>query len=147
MALQFKETNEDFKPVGDKLLYTSHFAVPYDKTKPVCGIVVDEWTEVLPAEEETTGIVFHYDQPNSEPPQTMLLMVPPVFQGEWSWENMVLTLEETLEAAKKRAVEPAQIEMTAYAQFLPSTVSAVTTHLISVAMNLSQNNVAMPKTN
>ena len=147
LALQFKESNEDFKPVGDKLLYTSHFAVPYDKTKPVCGIVVDEWTEVLPAEEETTGIVFHYDQPNSEPPQTMLLMVPPVFQGEWSWENMVLTLEETLEAAKKRAVEPAQIETTAYAQFLPSTVSAVTTHLISVAMNLSQNNVAMPKTN
>jgi hypothetical protein len=147
LALQFKETHENFKPVGDKLLYTSHFAVPYDKTKPVCGIVVDEWTEVLPAEEETTGIVFHYDQPNSEPPQTMLLMVPPVFQGEWTWDNMVLTLEETLEAAKKRAVEPAQIEMTAYAQFLPSTVSAVTTHLISVAMNLSQNNVAMPKTN
>jgi hypothetical protein len=147
LALQFKETNEDFKPVGDKLLYTAHFAVPYDKTKPVCGMVVDEWTEVLPAEEETTGIVFHYDQPNSEPPQTMLLMVPPVFQGEWSWENMVLSLEETLEAAKKRAVEPGQIEMTAYAQFLPSTVSAVTTHLLSVAMNLSQNNVAMPKTN
>lgn len=147
LALQFKETNEDFKPVGDKLLYTAHFAVPYDKTKPVCGIVLDEWTEVLPAEEETTGIVFHYDQPNSEPPQTMLLMVPPVFQGEWSWENMVLSLEETLEAAKKRAVEPAQIEMTAYAQFLPSTVSAVTTHLISVALNLSQNNVVMPKTN
>lgn len=147
LALQFKETNEEFKPVGDKLLYTSHFAVPYDKTKPVCGIVLDEWTEVLPAEEETTGIVFHYDQPNSEPPQTMLLMVPPVFQGEWSWENMVLSLEETLDAAKKRAVEPEQIEMTAYAQFLPSTVSAVTTHLISVAMNLSQNNVAMPKTN
>lgn len=147
MAVQFKEANQKFKPAGDKLLYTAHFATPYDKAKPVCGIVVDEWTEVLPAEEETTGIVFHYDQPNSEPPQTMLLMVPPVFRGEWSWENMVLTLEETLEAAKKRAVEPGQIEMTAYAQFLPSTVSAVTTHLISVAMNLSQNNVAMPKTN
>lgn len=147
LALQFKDTSENFKPVGDKLLYTAHFALPYDKAKPVCGIVVDEWTEVLPAEEETTGIVFHYDQPNSEPPQTMLLMVPPVFQGEWSWENMVLSLEETLEAAKKRAVEPAQIETTAYAQFLPSTVSAVTTHLITVAMNLSQNNVTMPKTN
>lgn len=147
LALQFKLSGEAFKPEGDKLLYTSHFATPYDKTKPVCGIVIDEWTEVLPAEEETTGLVFHYDQPNSEPPQTMLLMVPPVFNGEWDWNNMVLTLEETLDAAKKRAVEPAQIDTTAYAQFLPTTISAVTTHMISVAMNLSQNNVTMPKTN
>jgi hypothetical protein len=42
--------------------------------------------------------------------------------------------------AKKRAVEPAQIEGSNYAQFLPSTMMAVTMYYITVAANLSVNN-------
>lgn len=125
---------------GDKLLYTAHFSNGLDVTKPVCGIVIDEWVEVIPSKEETTGITFHYDQPNSEPPQTMLLMVSPDFSENWQWENIIESMEETLGMAKKRAVEPAMVENSNYAQFLPSTLSTVTQHPTTISLNLLRNN-------
>ncbi|MDX2442615.1 MAG: hypothetical protein QNK30_02335, partial [Bacteroidales bacterium] len=125
---------------GDSLLYTAHFATNFDKTKPICGIIIDEWTEVVPAKEETTGIAFHYDQPGSEPPQTMLLLTPPAFTGKWLWDDLIGTLEETLSMAKKRAVEPSMIDGTTFSQFLPTTLMAVATNWITVATNLSVNN-------
>jgi hypothetical protein len=142
-ALKFiDETNaaDTFTLNNDKLLYTAHFATAFDKTKPQCGIVMDEWTEVIPGKEETTGVAFHYDQPNSEPSQTMLLVVPPKITGNWQWNNIVESMEETLEMAKKRAVSPDDIATTAYAQFLPTTMMAVTLYWITVATNLSLNN-------
>jgi hypothetical protein len=142
-ALKFiDETNtaDTFTLKNDKLLYTAHFATVFDKTKPQCGIVMDEWTEVIPGKEETTGVAFHYDQPNSEPSQTMLLVVPPKITGNWQWGNIVEAMEETLEMAKKRAVAPDDIATTDYAQFLPTTMMAVTLYWITVATNLSLNN-------
>jgi hypothetical protein len=132
--------NYIFNINNDKLLYTAHFATAFDKTKQQCGLVIDEWTEVIPAAEETTGIAFHYDQPNSEPPQTMLLVTPPQITSSWQWSDIIESMEETLEMAKKRAVEPVQIEDTSYAQFLPTTMMAVTMHWITAATNLSINN-------
>ncbi len=135
-----KDVTDKFQISGDKLLYTAHFAVPYDKTKTSCGVVIDEWTEVIPGADETTGVAFHYDQPNSEPPQTMLLVTPPEITGHWSWLTIIESMEETLEMAKKRAIEPSHIEASNYAQFLPATMMAVTLYWITVATNLSVNN-------
>jgi hypothetical protein len=152
LAIKFRDESEkdasgnfSFNITNDKLLYTAHFAVPYNKTKAQCGIVIDEWVEVIPGNEETTGITFHYDKPNSEPPQTMLLVTPPSLKGSWSWIDIIEAMEETLEMAKKRAVEPVQIETTAYAQFLPTTMMAVTRHWITAATNLSANNFTLKK--
>lgn len=131
-----------FKIETDKLLYSAHFAVAFDKAKPQCGIIIDEWTEVIPADEETTGIAFHYDQPNNEPPQTMLLVTPPEIKGHWSWENIIDAMEETLDMAKKRAIEPAQIENSMYGHFLPATIMAAAKHPITVAVDLAANNLS-----
>src|SRR4030095_7851984 len=60
----------------EKLLYTAHFARPFDKTALQTGILVDEWTEVIPGKDEATGLSFHYDQPNTEPPHVMVLLLP-----------------------------------------------------------------------
>lgn len=125
---------------NDKLLYTAHYAKNFDQNKPQCGIILDEWTELIPAGEETTGIAFHYDQPNSEPPQTMLLVTPPNITGSWKWNDIIDAMEETLDMAKKRAVEPAQIETSSYAQFLPTTMTAVSMYWITAALNLAANN-------
>jgi hypothetical protein len=70
-AMKFRNEKDEadtFAIDSDTLLYTTHFAQPFDKTKTQCGIVFDEWTEVIPSKEQNTGIAFHYDQPNSEPP-------------------------------------------------------------------------------
>ena len=135
-----EDGNFKFKINNDKLLYSAHFVKPFDKSKPQCGVVIDEWTEVIPSDKETTGIAFHYDQPNSEPPQTMLLVTPPAIEGNWKWGDIIDAMDETLDMAKKRAIEPAQIENTNYAHFLPATLMAVTMHPITIAVNFSAMN-------
>ncbi|CCQ90843.1 conserved hypothetical protein [Nitrospina gracilis 3/211] len=119
---------------NDKLLYTAH-APGFDGSQPQCGLLVDEWTEVIPARQETTGLTFHYDRPNSEPPQTLLLATPPSFSGEWKWNDLVATLHEALNLAKLRAIEPDHVDTTTYAQFLPATVAAVTMFPVTMALN------------
>jgi hypothetical protein len=49
-------------------------------------------------------------------------------------------LNETLDMAKKRAVEPDQVDATSYARFLPTTIMAVTLYQISISANLALNN-------
>ncbi|HEX8208199.1 MAG TPA: hypothetical protein VF587_19205, partial [Solirubrobacteraceae bacterium] len=134
----------DFAPgaelAGDRVLYTAHYPGPFVKTAALCGLLVDEWTEVIPGETETTGVAFHYDRPDSEPPQAMLLVVPPERRGEWRWDDLVATLHETLDLARQRAVEPADVDGTPYAQLLPATVMAATVRQVSIATNLAVNN-------
>jgi hypothetical protein len=86
---------------------------------PSTGILVDQWSEVIPASEETTGVAIHYDQPDSMPPQCLLLAVPPERRGAWSWDELVMTLHETLELAKNRAVELEHLHHDLYGQILP----------------------------
>lgn len=125
---------------SDRLLYTAHYTVPFDKTKQQCGLLLDEWTEVIPSREETIGVAFHYDRPNSEPPQVMLLAMPSDFKGAWHWQDLVNTLHETLDMAKKRAIEPEHIDSTSYARFLPAVVSSMTVYPLTASLNFAFNN-------
>lgn len=134
------ETSKPFVIDEDKLLYTAIYADRFDKSTAQCGLLLDEWTEVIPVPEATTGLTFHFDQPNTEPPQTMLLATPSEFRGAWQWQDLVDTLNETLEMAKKRAVEPDQIDATTYGRFLPALFSAATAYPITAALTLALNN-------
>jgi hypothetical protein len=137
LALEFpKSVNLEV----DRLLYTAHFTQPFDRNVPPCGLLLDEWTEVLPKEETTTGVALHYDRPNNEAPQTMLLVTPASLGKSWQWEDLIGALHETLDFAKRRAVEPVHIDQTAYAHFLPATVMAVTIRQLTISADLSLNN-------
>jgi hypothetical protein len=68
--------------------------------------VFDEWVELVPANEVTTGVSFHYDAPGARPPQTMLLAVAPPGQERWQVGTLERILLETLELAQLRAVDP-----------------------------------------
>jgi len=137
LALSYPET---YAIDGDRLLYTAHYATDFDKTKLQCGLLLDEWTEVIPTRDETTGVSFHYDRPSTEPPQVMLLVTPPAMVGQWHWEDLVDALRETLDMAKRRAVEPEQIDTTSYARFLPAALMAATLQPITIEANLAMNN-------
>ncbi len=130
---------DDYQHDGDRLAYTAHFAVPFDKTAPQCGLLIDEWTEVIPAVDETTGVVFHYDRPNTEPPQAILLALAPRMRGGWQWPDLVDAVRETFAEARLRAVEPAQVDGEPYAQFLPAAIMAATHHPITIGVNLAMN--------
>jgi hypothetical protein len=125
---------------SDRLLYTAHYDSPFDPTRRQCGLLVDEWTEVLPAEMQTTGLAFHFNRPSSEPPQTWMLVVPPEQTGAWDWADIVDALHDALDAARVRAVEPDQLDSTAWARFLPAVVTATTLHPITIAVDYGRVN-------
>jgi hypothetical protein len=123
----------------DRLLYTAHFAVAFDPAKAIAGLLVDEWSEVIPEETETTGVAFHYDRPNSEPPQCWLMVMPAVMDGAWSWEELRDAVTGTLDAARQRAIEPDHIAGTDYSWLLPATYAAYTFPEISISNYLMRN--------
>lgn len=125
----------------DRLLYTAaNLPVAFDKTAPQCGMLLDEWTELIPTSSVDTGIAFHHDRPNCEAPQTMLLVTPSEFRGSWLWEDLVNALNETLDFAKRRAIEPRRIDRSAYAPLLPATIMVSQVSQLTIAANLALNN-------
>jgi hypothetical protein len=87
---------------------------------PQSGLVLDEWTENVPAEDATTGVAFHFNRPNATAPQALLLAVPPVLRGNWQWEELKGCVREALELAKLRALEPDSLTTGGYFQGLPA---------------------------
>jgi hypothetical protein len=125
---------------GERLLYTAHYPAAFDKTTAQAGLLLDEWVEVVPGDSATTGIVFHYDSPDSEPPQAMLLVVPPDAKEGWVWADLVAALHDTLDLARQRALEPSAVAQTAYAAFLPATLSEATVRGLGISANFAVNN-------
>jgi hypothetical protein len=133
VALEFPEVSPEqvddpnsFVPQGDFLSIVRHLPEDYDASALQSGLLIDEWNEVIPNRVETTGIAIHYNQPNTEPPQCILLAVSPNVNGRWEWDDLVETLTDTFDRAKRRAVEPDFLRTTAYAQLLPAVLSSFT---------------------
>jgi hypothetical protein len=126
----------------ERLLYTAHFATPFDPAGRQCGLVVDEWTEIIPSGDTTTGLTFHHDRPNSEAPQAMLLVTPAAFTGRWRWDDVVDAVTETMDLARYRAVEPAHVDSTTYSTLLPATIAATTVNQLTISADLSLNTIA-----
>jgi hypothetical protein len=77
-----------------------------DVKRPLAGLLIDEWVEVVPNATETTGLVFQFDQPDAAPPQSILLAVPPDLDQPWNLWSLQQVLLETLDLARIRAVDP-----------------------------------------
>lgn len=109
----------DWKPECDKL---SLVVFGHSNLGPeICGLVFDEWTEIIPIETQTSGIAFHYNQPDARPPQALLLAVPPKLTDDWSLDVLGHIVEEAYKLAKIRAIEPDHFYNSLLAQFLPAT--------------------------
>ncbi len=75
-------------------------------TRSWAGLVVDEWTELIPAATQPTELAFRYENPVAEAPQAVLLAVPPVTAAAtWDMETLLATVRETLALAKVRLVD------------------------------------------
>lgn len=134
------ELAPDAKLDRERLLYTAHFAAGASPGVKHCGLLLDEWSETIPGADVDTGIAFHHDRPNSEAPQAMLLVTPAEFTGKWRWDDLVDALNNTLDRAKQRAIEPVHIEATPFAPLLPATVMASQVRQLTIAANLALNN-------
>ncbi|MEU7867126.1 hypothetical protein [Dactylosporangium sp. NPDC049140] len=127
----------------DKVLFTAHYAAepPLVGNPARCGLLLDEWTDVIPAAEETTSIAVHFDRPDSEPPQAMLLVVPPVKTGTWNPDDLIAAITDTFDLAQLRAVEPHHLDNTAYAHLLPATLISATRQPVTIGTDLALNNL------
>ena len=97
------------RTLGGRLSLVAHAPVPIDTTRPLAGLLVDEWVEVVPSADETTGLTFHFNRPNARAPQAILLAVPPDERAAWDVETLEATVSETLELAKLRTVDLAAL--------------------------------------
>jgi hypothetical protein len=131
LALEYPESHV---VDGDTMLYTA-YAPGINPGDAIVGLLVDEWTETIPVRQETTALTFHYDRPNCEPPQSLLLVMPASLAGTWTWAEVVSSLHEALDLARLRAVEPDQLDQLDYARFLPATVATLTFRPVTFAIN------------
>ncbi|MEU5525227.1 hypothetical protein ABZ759_32590 [Streptomyces sp. NPDC047860] len=104
-----------------------HAPVAPSGSERLTGIVCDEWVEVLPgadalaanrtradgfpAESELTGVSFHFDRPDAKAPHAVLVAVPPHPVRGWTADGLALVLRDTLELAKMRAVDLADLAL------------------------------------
>jgi hypothetical protein len=95
---------------GGRLSLVAHAPAALDMAGPLMGLLVDEWVEVVPNAEETTGLTFHFDSPGARAPHAVLLAVAPDERPEWDLETLEATMLETLELAKLRAVDLTALE-------------------------------------
>ena len=58
-----------------------------DATQAWRGLLLDQWTEVVPSATAQTGLAFHYDSQNSEAPQVILMAVQSGFTAKWGWPS------------------------------------------------------------
>jgi hypothetical protein len=93
---------------GGRLSLVAH--TPFVDTvrfdQPLAGLLIDEWVEVVPSSSETTGLAFHYDQPNSTAPQAILLAVPADQRKVWDLDTLETIVQETMDLARMRAAAP-----------------------------------------
>ncbi|MEH0845738.1 hypothetical protein V6U81_25465 [Micromonospora sp. CPCC 205711] len=95
------------------------------------GLMIEQYSEVLPARAKTTGLALHYDQPNAAPPQAILLAVPPRPGEEWTLQTLRATVDDTLDLAKLRMVDLDSLQESG--QFLPATYLAYNGRGVTVA--------------
>ena len=134
LAMPFPQAEVDME-AQNILLYTAYTPALAPAPNEVCGALADEWTEIIPATEETTGITFHYDRPNCEAPQTLLLVTPSRHTGNWDWNDLVDSLTHTLESAKLRAVGPEQFKDTPFATLLPAVIAVESLYPYSIVLD------------
>jgi hypothetical protein len=85
-------------------------------TLPAAGqdaalLVVDEWSEVVPAAEAVAGLAFAYDAPGARPPQAILLAVHPVPGAPWDVDTLAAVVDETATLAQVRMVDLEAVSM------------------------------------
>jgi hypothetical protein len=89
-------------PSGRASIVLQHVSVPA-ATGLWGGLLVDEWSEIIPSASEQTAVALQYDHPRAEAPQAVLVAVPP--DRVWGFESLLDCVRETLQLAKVRGAD------------------------------------------
>jgi hypothetical protein len=95
------------------------------------ALVVDAWSDAAPAAMITTGVSFPYDAPRAQPPQVILVAVPPP-TVPWSLGLVEAIIDETIAAARLRVVAPEDVR----SQLAPTLVFTDDPHDLEPSLDL-----------
>jgi hypothetical protein len=87
------------------------YAASLDPSITWRALMVDDWTEVIPNQVEETGIAMHFDSPQSQAPQAVLVATPSKASGNWTFSQLLASLEQTMDLMKIRAVSNEFLDM------------------------------------
>jgi hypothetical protein len=152
LAVEFPKQNPDgsaFHITNDTLSIVIHGESGFSTTAAHCGLLIDDWTELVPEKEATTGVTFNYNQPDAMAPQALLLAVTPEEKGSWSWDDLVEILNDTLLRSKLRAVEPGlldQLKNPETGVLLPAIISTFSQQDLDISLDY-RNNVSSYENN
>ncbi|RNL53458.1 hypothetical protein [Pedobacter jejuensis] len=141
LSVEFPKNTE---LLSDTIAYVHYAPQGFNPNNAQSGLLFDEWTETIPNREEVSGITFNYNQPNSSPPQAILLAVSPNETGKWNWNDLTNTILNTFQRAKERAIEPDDVDtMPNLTTLLPATMaefsaSRFTNISLDYSLNLSE---------
>lgn len=99
------EYPDEVQLMRDNLSVSMELPENFRTNKKLAGMVIDKWKEVLPERHKTSAVAMNYNQPNVEPPQTILLSVSPKKAGNWEWSDLLQSIVDTMDLAKKRAID------------------------------------------
>ena len=134
--------DQPFNISHDTLSIVIHGDAAFNAGKKRAGLLVDDWTESVPAKENMTGISFNYDQPNAMPPQALLLAITPKEKGHWEWSDLVGIANDTLNRAKLRAVEPRSLDTIKKPELgvlLPALMAEFSQYDLDIALDYKMN--------
>jgi hypothetical protein len=71
------------------LLLLNHSWAYLDSAEACTGLLLDDWTEVIPHKLEDTGIAFHYQSAQAQAPQAVLVAAPSRADTHWSFDELL----------------------------------------------------------
>jgi hypothetical protein len=88
------------------LAFTPDEFSPLDPALNLRGVVLDDWVESIPRKTEPTAVAFHFDHPNAEAPQAILVAVPAAAGATWTFDDLLAAVNETFELTDVRSLNP-----------------------------------------
>lgn len=123
IGLPFRAAN---RPTAGRTSLLLHASAMLAADSPWVGLLLDEWSEVIPAVAEQTGLAFHHLSPHARAPNALLLAVAPIPAESWSLDSLIAVVRETMALAKVRAVDLDLLGQ--LGQLLPAVFVAANTH-------------------
>jgi hypothetical protein len=103
IATAFTSTSR--KPPAGRLSVLMHAPAGFTATQPVGGLLIDAWTDTVPAATRDTAMALRFNNASTRAPQVILLAVNPNPAQPWTTTTLVDVLSETLMLTRLR-VQP-----------------------------------------
>lgn len=114
-----------------------------DPTTVWRGLLLDQWTELVPGNTAETGLAFHYDSQNSEAPQVILMGMHSGQPGGWGLTELQAIVTDTMDLAQ---IRPVDSDWVALGQLVPAICLASNSLNQVVSTNIGPDAIQFPPT-